>query len=203
MQLSMLERGKQNWAFHIRAVLNRNGFGDVWLQQGVGCRRRFICTFRQRLIDQFQQGWSSSVGTKERFEVYSSFKYLWMPEKYVDFLKVKCFRQAYVKFRFGVSPIHVHTMRYRSDVLPRHLRCPLCKEEIEDEVHVLLVCKGYKDLRRNVSIFTELQDLSQEYFVQLMSATDEETVRQLARFLFKIFRRREQIIELGRMNMEQ
>ena len=30
------ERGKTNWATHIRCMLNRYGFGHAWINQGVG-----------------------------------------------------------------------------------------------------------------------------------------------------------------------
>ena len=60
-----------------------------------------------------------------------------------------CFREAYIKFRFGISPILVHRLRFKNDVIPRDLLCPVWKDEIEDESHVLFSCKAYEDFRKD------------------------------------------------------
>ena len=51
--------------------------------------------------------------------------------------------ESYVQFRLGISPIRVRRMRYRKDVVPSQLLCPVCKNEIEDELHALLTSKRH------------------------------------------------------------
>ena len=46
------------------------------------------------------------------------------------------FHGLLLHIRVGISPIHVHRMRYKTDV-PRRLPCPVCKNEIENKPHVL------------------------------------------------------------------
>ena len=133
MLLYLHDLGIKTWAYHVKELLCRNGFVDVWLQQNVGHLNRFVSIFKQRLLDQFQQDWSDSITSKERFQFYSIFKHSIHAEKYIDFIQLRCFREAYIQFRFGISPISVQRLRYRDGVIRRNLLRPVCKDEIEDE----------------------------------------------------------------------
>ena len=55
------------------------------------------------------------------------------------------FRESYCALCARIS---VHRLRYRNDIIPRELLCPVCKAEIEDEAHVLFSCKAYEDFRK-------------------------------------------------------
>ena len=183
--------GKKTWAYHVSQILCANGFQDVWDQGNVGDLSAFICLFRQRLISRFHQEWSDSVSTSERFEFYASFKTLFVTEKYFDCEQLRCFREAYTRFRFGISPINVHKLRYKSGILPRHLLCPVCKHEIEDEAHVLFSCQGYDDLRSNFQVFSQHDEGD---VAGLMNACDEESVKQLSKYLYNVFSKRKDYI---------
>lgn len=70
--LHMQELGKCNWAHLVKELLCVNGFGLVWLQQGVGSVKILIRTFRQRLEDSFPHNWHSELENSSRLEVYPS-----------------------------------------------------------------------------------------------------------------------------------
>ena len=145
MLLYLQDLGKKTWAYHVKELLCRNGFGLRCLAAAAKCGRFeqiHVSVFKQRLLDQFQQDWSASITSKERFEFYSIFKQSIQTEKYIDILQLRYFRETYVKFRFSISPILVHRLRYRNDIIPRDLLCPVCKDETEDELHVLFSCKA-------------------------------------------------------------
>ena len=146
--LYLQDFGKKTWAYYVEELLCRNGFGDVWLQQNVGHLNRFVSVSKQRLLDQFQLDWSGSITSKERFQFYSILKHSIRAEKYIDFIQLRCFREAFIQFRFGISPISVHRLRYGDGVIPRDLLCPLCMNEIEDETHVLFSCKAYDEFMK-------------------------------------------------------
>ncbi len=55
-------------------------------------------------------------------------------------------RAAFAKFRCGTAPIRIETGRYER--LPEADRlCPFCTNEIENEVHVIVNCSLYDDIR--------------------------------------------------------
>ena len=189
MLLHVQENGVQNWAFSIKELLCRNGFGLAWLQQGVGCVKSFLHEFSQRLKDCYIQEWHASISSSERTELYSSFKSYFQPERYIDVCQLRCFREAYIKFRFGVSPIAMHKFRYRKNVTPKDLVCAMCKLEIEDEAHVLFVCKAYKELRQNMPLLRDVQRRCEDPVEGIFKDDSEDTIRQLhvSYFLYKVF----------------
>ena len=56
-------------------------------------------------------------------------------------------RSAFATFRCGVAPVRIKTDRYEGLELNRRI-CPLCKNGIEDEIHVMLHCPVYSNLRK-------------------------------------------------------
>ena len=189
MLIHLQENGKKTWTFHVMQLICTNGFGEVWFQQGVGGAGAFLRCYRQRLVDQYTQGWATDIETKERFEFYSSFKRILQSEKYIDYQQKRCFRDTYVQFRLGISPIRVHRMRYRKDVVPSQLLCPVCKNEIEDESHVIFRCNAYERFRKEVNIIASTSTTQDTFnaLSRVMAADDEESVIQLSRFLYRVF----------------
>ncbi len=58
-------------------------------------------------------------------------------------------RSAFAIFRCGVAPLRVETGRYEN--IPFNERsCFNCLDSIEDEIHVLLECPLYSDIRANI-----------------------------------------------------
>ena len=99
----------------------------------------------------------------------------------VDLLEI-----FFIKFRLGVSKINCHRYKfYKNETL---LNCPFCSCEIESEYHVLYVCNVYSDLRVLLPIsFNEI------YFNTLLSESMYH--KCLARFLFKMNERRDELID--------
>ena len=142
----------------------------------------------------FRDCWSAGFTSEERFEFYSIFKQSIHTEKYIDVSQLRCFREAYIKFRFGISPILVHRLRFRNDVIPRDLLCPVWKDEIEDESHVLFSCKAYEDFRKDVSWFSGSHTAAVADVSHVMSADNETTIWEVSRFLYKVLQRRNDIV---------
>ena len=81
--------------------------------------------------------------------------------------------------------------------IPREFRhCFYCESVIEDEMHFTLFCPCYNDLR--VKYFPVLYTCNPTYdkFCQLMSTRKEETIRNLAMYLFYALKRRSNYLEI-------
>jgi len=61
----------------------------------------------------------------------------------------KYIRNSLIKFRFGVSPVVVHSLRYKMHAHTDTI-CPLCRAAVENEVHFTLCCSVLKDLRQRL-----------------------------------------------------
>ena len=87
---------------------------------------------------------------------------------------------ALAQMRCGSAPLMIETGRYKNGkYLPEEERlCPICKSDVENEIHVKLHCQLYQDIRDELfdhavclnPDFTELCDI--EKFKFLMSNID-------------------------------
>ena len=107
MLLHLNEQGKSNWVTKIRATLFRFGLGYVW--QG----SQFVKScFRHRLTDNRWQDWNQT-NASDRFNLYRQFKTNHVQAVYLSVDITKYMRNSLIKFRFSVSPIAVHSLRYK------------------------------------------------------------------------------------------
>ena len=72
--------------------------------------------------------------------------------------------------------------------------CPVCKDEIEDESHVLFSCKAYEDFRKDVSWFNESHMATIADVFHVMSADNETSIWEVSRFSYKVLQRRNDIV---------
>jgi hypothetical protein len=193
MLLNLDGRGKINWVTNIRRILSVNGFSYVWENQGVGCLNAFIRMFRQRLIDIRWQTWADHVNTSDRFSFYRQFKTSTMVEPYIRLELNRYIRYALTRLRFGVSDITVHRSRY-SVHKDEELKCPLCQSPVENEVHFVLCCPAFDDLRYEFIQPKYYNNPSEFRMTLLLAAQNERTMRNFAFFLYKAFNRRKALL---------
>ena len=112
------------------------GFGFVWLQKSVGNERAFLAILKERLCDDFNEEWTTAINSSERFCLYASFKSNLLTENYLDFVRIKCFRDVLIKFRMGVLPLNANRFRYAHENASKIL-CSVCESETEDEEHFI------------------------------------------------------------------
>ena len=126
MLQSMAEEGKENWVSAVQDLL---------------CTR-FLAEFQQRLKDCFSQNWHSRLETGESYEVYKTFRVLKSAlekEKYLDVIHNQQIRKTFTRFRLEISQKLTHK-RQHMDENAAMLRCPLCNDETEIEVHLFATC---------------------------------------------------------------
>ena len=46
-----------------------------------------------------------------------------------------------------MSPLRTHKLRYCKDATPVDYSCPFCKIDVKTEIHFILVCPKYADIR--------------------------------------------------------
>ena len=163
MLLHLHEQNKRTWASSVCYVLYKYDFGDVWVNQGVGDEKAFLKEFKERVLSLYRQEWDNSVRTKERFTFYSTFKSSLSLAPYLNQLKHIKARNFLIRLRLGVSPPRTHKLRYCKDATPADYFCPFCKSDVETEVHFILVCPKYAEIRE--------QYIRKKYFTSPSSFT--------------------------------
>ena len=184
-------KGKTTWVSNVRLCLFQYGFGFVWMNQSVGGVNEFLRVFKERLVDCRWQTWHDHVCNSDRFGVYKSFcgtshlvpRYLQMNiDRHMKFIMTK--------FRFGVSDLAVHFYRYRNPT-QANLKCLLCNEAEENEIHFVLCCPFFDSMRKQFIAPKYYRNPSAFCLSLLLASNNEDTVRKLCVFLYKAFKARE------------
>ena len=168
--------------------------------------KKFCDTIASKSMTLFIDKWKNDINNdrgpsghgRNKLRTYKQFKNEYVVETYVNcsFLSRK-HKTAMSKFRCGVAPIRLETGRYEN--IPENERkCPICKDFVENEIHVLLHCNFYNSLRigmlnsaRNVcNSFNDLSD--QEKLNSILS--DERMIKSTAKLCFDILQARNQFL---------
>ena len=83
----------KNWCSLLKQLLCTLGFYEIWLFQEVGNASVFLYNVKQRLSDQFIQGWDGRLNISSRASLYkhiSSFKF----KPYLDICNIPKFRDS-------------------------------------------------------------------------------------------------------------
>lgn len=181
------------WAFQVRDLLFRTGFGDVWLNQGVGRIEIFIKHFKTRLLDIDMQTQNSDIQDMDRLRTYKILKNNFQCENYLFMVKHRMFRTALVKFRGSLLKLECNEGRYRNIPFNERL-CPLCHTDIETEYHFLLVCPSLNQLRTKYISSIWYTYPSEEKFVQLCTSQNRYIVNNISRYIFSAMKQRNQYL---------
>ena len=142
---------------------------------------------KERLSSTFYQDWHDHLESSGKLNVYRKYKSVFEREKYVSILYVDAFRNAMAQFRMGVSQINVHMHRFCPTA--QNTSCPFCKKEIETEVHFILQCPMYAQLR--VMYLPRLSNVDNDInFKQLMTTSTQESIVNLSKYILFALKRR-------------
>ena len=132
------------WTSSIKEAFAQNGMLDVFLNNEAYNQQLHIYLCK-RLEDQFHQTAFADLNQSSKLQLYSKLKTKIGCEKYLHMANVKQ-RHALTRLRLSSHPLHIETGRHNNTAREERL-CPLCKNGIEDEMHFLLQCTKYADLR--------------------------------------------------------
>ena len=104
------------------------------------------------------QGARPSQANKLR--TFNKFKFDYGAEYYVESVLSRNNRSAIAKFRCGVAPLIIETGRFERLPVDQRL-CFHCNGLVEDELHAIVVCPLYQDLRD--TLFAVATDLVADY----------------------------------------
>ena len=86
--------------------------------------------------------WDVKRYTSDKLRYYNLYKYDKSTEDYLLLDLSKYQRSIFAQFRCGILPLEIEVGRYRDFALPERT-CKLCHNDVEDEIHLLLMCKAY------------------------------------------------------------
>jgi len=180
------ENGKKTWASSVKELLFKYGYGIVWMEQGVGDKRAFLCNFMDRLRDCNFQEWHHDIHNSSKLSVYCTFKSMLEAEKYLDYVDIWKYRVAVTRFRISCHNLEIEKGRH-DGVLMENRLCRYCEEignfVIEDEFHFLICCPLYVEIRSKYNI-VHVDMPRYEQFIEIMESEDKQTIIDLALYIF-------------------
>jgi hypothetical protein len=200
MLLIQLEAGNNNWASSVKKTLTENGFGIVWMCQGVGYEEGFISEFKDRLISCYKQNWHSEIVYNDKYSWYYAFKDVFEPEKYLTLITNKQMRATLAKFRLRVHGLG--TAKHWFNNLEEYPSCPLCGQNVDDEVHLIFQCQVFSDIRLKYSFFrmTHIQP-TMNGIKALLATHNDTTIIALSKYLLETMNRRTKKLEHDETNV--
>ena len=161
---------------------------------------------KQKLVQKDIDSWRTKLfndsghenGNKLR--TYRLYKTHLTPEPYVKLNMDRSHRRVLAKFRSGSLPLHIETGRYSKPKVPLNERtCKFCSQNaIEDEIHFLMDCEFYSDIRRSLIVKantcnTDFNSLSKEdRFIFIMNYINLQ--HSLSYTLVQMFNRRKRML---------
>ena len=177
------------------------------------------CAVSEWYIHEIECVNAKSVSCKggNKLRTYALYKREWGYEPYLNMIDDRNQRLLLTKFRLGMCPLRIETGRREAvgrgqNYLDASRRFCLCcnTERVEDEIHFLLVCPIYDDLRIklvnvvNIYISNVITDPPVDriaifgspalLFSTIMSAVDKNVIKALVQYLIYAFKRRESVL---------
>lgn len=120
----------------------------IHVSQGVGNVDVFISLVKQRVNDVFIQNWFSEINNSTRartYVIFADFKF----QKYLNCINIEKFRIALSRLRVSSHRLEIETGRWnKPSAIPFDDRkCKNCFI-LEDELHFILKCSLYNELRK-------------------------------------------------------
>ena len=177
------------WGYKLKKMLDLGGFSNVWLEQGTTYMNSFIKEFKLRLIDMNWQDWHAKLTEKDRFSTYRLFKEDHNREEYLKLITVTKFRRVFTRTRLGIIDIN-ENKKFRDPLAD--VKCPFCATN-ETELHMILVCPSYDQLRTKY-VTKHWNQGTNPTLKDLLACSEQEKVQDLAMFLLYALKRRENLI---------
>lgn len=189
MLLHMHGQNRNSWASSVCFLLHKYGFDDVWVNQGVGDESVFLKFLKERLCTSYCQEWSLRIhaGTNERYSLFATFKNQLKLSSFLTEIKNIQARALISRIRLGVSRLNTHRNRFVKNGTVDDFACPACGYEVESEIHFILVCPAYDDIRNQFIAQKYFNCPSQFKLTMLLASESKSVMSGLGHFLVKAF----------------
>ena len=119
----------------------------------------FISLFEDRIKEEYVKQWQAEIEESSKLTVHRSFKTNFLCESYLFDIEPSHLCRILAQFRISNHNLEVEIGRRDSGLMEDRI-CKICHQTggivLEDEMHFLLFCPAYKNIRRKFSICDDL-----------------------------------------------
>ena len=206
LMLSIHNGGYKTWLSHIENILCKFGLEDFWINSSNLSPEQVYKKFKCVVYEDYVQKWYSCVSTYPKMRSYIMYKKSFNVESYLHNIKDFLLRTSLTQFRLSSHNLEIEMGRYNKPrCIPAHQRfCKLCNSgQVEDELHFLLYCHAYHELRtnfiQNINIVDNsvANNLTQDTMYKIMSDEDSKIQFLLCKYIKKCFDRRNYLLKVN------
>ena len=181
------------WCTQIKNLLNKWGFGYIWVDQSVSNHKEFLKVFRQRVNDMYMQEWGSNVFLTSKNRIYQYIKNEFKYESYLN-LEFSSLRIAISRIRLSSHLFLIERGRWgKKRIQLENRKCSLCNV-LEDEFHCLLKCPRYINERQSCLAYELKNSPSMYTFRKFLNSDNIDTQKNLALLCFRVQKEYKQYI---------
>ena len=186
------------WSSEVKDIFHRNGLDYIY-DQPIFPLKSITSELKTSLLRKDQINWQSQCRTLPKLRTFIQFKnfetdspHIFKPLSFMQ-------RKLMSKFRLGLLRLRLETGRYiRPRMAPEDRVCLICNNgQVEDEIHFLLFCDKYDEIRRKLFDYVHdnenFQGLGNIDKLQLL-LNDPKLVKQTAIFITEAYEYRSTII---------
>jgi hypothetical protein len=154
-----------------------------------------LTSAKDLIRDFYSDKWSQDIHTVPKLRTYNTFKRDNKCEPYVKLNLAKNERSLLCQLRVGILPLRIETGRYVGEA-PEQRLCRFCSlNMIEDELHFILNCELYNNIRNDILgdllRGDELNNLTQS---EKLSTLMNSYPRKTAKFIVKSYLYRRSVL---------
>ena len=139
---------------------------------------------KAKLLEMYQRLWTSKVARSSKGSAYFVLKKTITYEPYLSLIRYRKHRVSYTKLRLSDHPLMIETGRpFKFKIQQEERLCPLCKNGVEDEIHFVMKCTQFEELR------AEMLQLVENKSVAFKSLNDEQNF-----FIFSQMRTKNSVV---------
>jgi hypothetical protein len=189
MLLNLDRQGRVTWASHVRNLLCKYDFGEVWEAQGVENWSLFLKEFTQRVQQKYCADWEYDLGQSSKLYLFRSLKESGINSaSYLYHVTIRKYRAGLAKLRCSSHDLNIEKGRH-TGVLVADRVCKLClnkysRHVLEDEYHFLMCCPQYNDLR-DTYFPAWAKHESYENFLALLGTEDDVLIKDVASYVYQ------------------
>ena len=127
--------------------------------------------------------------------LFSTFKKELIISPYLSVIQHVKARTDYIRLRLGVSKLLTHKLRFVRNLQEFDYFCPICHSAEENELHFLLCCPAYDDLREEYIAKKYFNNPSLFKVTMLFASTSKSVILKLCSYVHKAFNRRDVLLE--------
>ena len=184
------------WEKRMKILLSSINMDYLWHMFPVNCKE-MTKLGSQNLADSERSKWYKDMWDNKKLQYYRIHKRHFETAGYTVCLP-RYQRSTMALLRSGCLPLRMETGRWTKPTTPVEQRvCPFCPGQIESEIHFLLNCRLYDDLRRQLELQAELvipgygNLCTLSKYCCIMENTEKHFINFLGRSIYKMTVRRQ------------